>query len=351
MSIPFAVPAVPSLSQELREAARRKIDGKTKPLGSLGRLEDVAVRMAMIQNSLNPAVRASQLVVFAADHGVAREGVSAFPAAVTPQMVHNFLAGGAAINVLCRQGGIGLLVADLGVDADFAPHPLLVDAKVRRGSRNLAAERALSPDELAQALANGGRVFAERVAPQAVDIAAVGEMGIGNTTSASAIIACACRLSPREVTGRGTGIDDQRLALKVKVIEDALAKHRPDPSDGLDILGAVGGLEIAGMAGFILAAAAAGTPVVLDGLIATAAGLAAALIRPAVKDYLFSGHRSVEAGQAAALKLLGLEPLIDLGFRLGEGTGAALAIHLVDAACRVMCEMASFEEAGVSGKE
>lgn len=351
MSLTETVKSVKALNQGLKAAAQHKIDFKTKPLGALGRLEDIAVRMAMLQNRLDPQIKSSHLVVFAADHGVAMEGVSAFPAEVTPQMVHNFLQGGAAINVFCRQQGTSLLVADLGVNADFPDHPLLIDAKVRKGSRNFAKERAMTQAEVTQALENGIAIWRDRVAPTKPDIVAVGEMGIGNTSPAAAIIACATGKSPEQVTGRGTGIDDAHLARKIAIIKQALDLHQPNPADGIDILGAVGGLEIAGMAGFIIAAAADGVPVMLDGLIASSAGVAAALIQPLVKDYLFSGHRSVEVGQVAALEFLGLNPLVDLGMRLGEGTGAVLAIHFADAACRVMCEMASFEEAGVSNQE
>ena len=350
MTLNQTIAAVKPVDHSLAAAAQSRIDNKTKPLGSLGRLEDVAVRMSLLQRTLTPAISRKSLVVFAADHGVALEGVSAFPAEVTPQMVLNFLSGGAAINVLCRQQDIKLRVADMGVNADFAPHAWLIDAKVRKGSRNFLTERALSTTELEKALENGIKVWEDQVSADKPDIVAVGEMGIGNTSSASAIIACACGLQPEAVTGRGTGIDDARLQHKIGVIRRALELHKPSPRDGLDILSAVGGLEIAGMAGFMLAAAAKGIPTVLDGLIATAAGLCAALLCPTVKEYLFSGHRSVETGQAAALEFLGLAPLIDLGFRLGEGTGAAMAINMVDAACRIMTEMASFADAGVSGQ-
>jgi nicotinate-nucleotide--dimethylbenzimidazole phosphoribosyltransferase len=334
----------------LREAARHKMDFKTKPLGSLGRLEDAAVRLCQMQNSLEPALARRSLVVFAGDHGVAAAGVSAFPAEVTPQMVHNFLAGGAAINVLCRQQGISLRVADLGVNADFAPHPQLIDAKVRRGTRNFLVEPALTREETRQALEMGIMVFERHIAAGHPDIVAMGEMGIGNSSSAAALIAAVCGRTAAEVTGRGTGLDDAGLARKQAAVARALDLHRPDPANGLDLLSKVGGLEIAGMAGFALAAAAAGVPVVLDGLISTAAGLVAAVLCPAVSHWFFSGHRSVEIGQAIALERLGLVPLIDLDLRLGEGTGAALAINILDAACRIMVEMASFESAGVSGK-
>ncbi len=351
MKLETTISAIQPPDQSILADARHKIDFKTKPLGSLGRLEEAAVRLCQMQRSLTPAIKRKSLVVFAADHGVAREGVSAFPAEVTPQMVHNFLAGGAAINVLCRQADIELRVADMGVAADFPDHPQLIKAKVRKGTGNFLKEPAMSRSEAIAALEQGIAVFEQQMASNRPDIVAVGEMGIGNSSSAAAIIACISGKAVTEVTGRGTGVDDVGLKHKIEVITRALALHRPDPHDGLDVLSKVGGLEIAGIAGFTLAAAAHGIPVVLDGLISTAGGLIAAVLCPAVKDWLFSGHRSVELGQAVALQELGLIPLVDLGLRLGEGTGAALAIHFLDAAARIMSEMASFENAGVSNKE
>ncbi len=335
----------------LRPAAQRKIDNKTKPLGALGRLEDLAVRMSMIQDTLNPCLNHKALLVFAADHGVTEEGVSAFPSEVTGQMVANFLGGGAAINVLCRHNNIDLKVVDMGVDAGIEPHPLLHDRKVRRGTRNFALEPAMTSAEMIDALQNGMDVFEAENARRAIDIIGLGEMGIGNTTSATAIICAVTGLTPRRATGRGSGVDDKGVAHKSKIIANALRLHRPDPVDGFDLLCKIGGYEIAGMAGAALAAAAHKTAVVLDGLISTAAGLIAYLIDPTVGVYLIAGHRSVETAQSAALEYMHIDPLIDFNLRLGEGTGAALAIDVVDAACRIMREMASFDEAGVSGKK
>jgi nicotinate-nucleotide--dimethylbenzimidazole phosphoribosyltransferase len=286
--------------------------------------------------------------VFAADHGIAREGVSAFPAEVTPQMVLNFLAGGAAINVLCRHEGISLRVVDMGVDYDFSPRSGLIDKKIRKGTRNFLQEEALTAEEAKAALEAGMEVFRENILPGAPELTAVGEMGIGNTTSASAIIAAVTGKDPCEVTGRGTGIDEARWKHKVGLIEKALARHKPNPADGIDLLRKIGGLEIAGMAGFILASVSQGVPVVLDGLIATAGALIAWVFRPAIEGYLFAGHYSVEQGQKHALAKMRLTPILDLGLRLGEGTGAALAMNIVDASCKVMCEMASFEKAGIT---
>ncbi len=334
----------------LRPAAQKKIDGKTKPLGALGLLEELAVQAAVIQNRLDPVLTRKAMFVFAADHGIAEEGVSAFPAEVTGQMVENFLQGGAAINVLCRHHGIDLRVVDMGVNADLEDHPALIRKKVRRGTRNFAVEEAMTTEEVHQAVAGGMEVYLEEHARQRIDILGVGEMGIANTTSASAIISTITGISPAQATGRGTGIDDKGLEHKAKVMEKALRFHRPDPRDGFDILRKIGGFEIAGIVGAVLAAAAHGTVVVLDGLISTAAGLVAWCIQPDIGGYLISGHRSVEIAQQAALEKMELSPVVDFSMRLGEGTGAAMAIDTVDAACRIMREMASFEEAGVSKK-
>jgi nicotinate-nucleotide--dimethylbenzimidazole phosphoribosyltransferase len=335
----------------LLAAARQKIDSKTKPLGALGRLEDLAVQACLIQKTLSPQLENKALFVFAGDHGVAEEGISAYPSEVTAQMVANFLDGGAAINVLCRHHHIDMRIVDMGVNAEIAPHAKLVDKKVRRGTRNFALEPAMTREEAIQALEAGMACFLDLRNQKPIHLVGLGEMGIGNTTSAAAIISAATGISPHQATGRGTGIDDEGVRHKIKVIEKALAFHRPDSGDGLDLLGKVGGFEIAGIAGAALAAASNGTVVVLDGVISTAAGLIAHLIQPDIGGYLVSGHRSVEPAQQAALERMGLEPIIDLGMRLGEGTGAALAMNFVAAACRIMREMASFDEAGVSGKE
>ncbi|NNG02385.1 MAG: nicotinate-nucleotide--dimethylbenzimidazole phosphoribosyltransferase [Desulfobacteraceae bacterium] len=334
----------------LEPAAQYKIDNKTKPLGALGKLESVAVRMSLIQDRLDPALHRKALFVFAGDHGIAEEGVSAYPAEVTGQMVTNFLNGGAAINVLCRHHDIDLQVVDMGVNADFDDHPGLVKMKVRKGTRNFAIQDAMTPSETLTAVKNGMRVFSDEHEKSPIHIVGMGEMGIGNTTSASAVICAVTGISAREAAGRGTGVDDKGLEHKIEVIEKVLAFHTLDPSDGLEILQKIGGFEVAGIVGAVLTAASVGTAVVLDGLISTAAGLLAYQIRPDIGGYLFSGHKSVEIAQKAALDHMGLEPLIDFNMRLGEGTGAALAMDVVDAACRIMREMASFDEAGVSNK-
>jgi len=340
--------SVKAVDEGLRAAAVRKIDGKTKPLGALGMIENLAVSLALIQQNLSPRIERKAVFVFAADHGIAEEGVSAFPAEVTQQMVRNFLRGGAAINVLCRHHGIDLKIVDMGVNADLEPHPLLIAAKIRKGTRNFALEPAMTRFEARQALLTGARVFDEEFARAPISIVGLGEMGIANTTSASAIVCAVTGISPRAAAGRGTGLDDCGLEHKIKVLSKVLAMHEIDGRDGLEVLRTFGGFEIAGIAGAILAAAAKGCAVVLDGLISTAGGLIAGLLQPAVKGYLISGHRSVEVAQGAALNYLGLSPVVDFGMRLGEGTGAAMAIDVVAAAGCIMSEMASFEEAGVS---
>ena len=335
----------------IQAAAQAKIDNKTKPLGALGTLEALALQMCLVQQNLFPCIRQKALFVFAADHGITEEGVSAYPREVTRQMVDNFLAGGAAINVLCRHHGIDMKIVDMGVDADFAHHPDLIRKKVRRGTRNFVLEPAMTREEMFTALSHGMAVFLSSHARSPVDIVGLGEMGIGNTTSASAIIATVCGISPGRATGRGTGVDNKGLHHKTGVIEKALAFQKPDPRDGLDILQKVGGFEIAGIAGAVLAAASRGCAVVLDGLISTAAGLLAWKINPAVQGYLIAGHKSVEVAQQAALEHMGLCAVLDFNMRLGEGTGAALAMDTAEAACKIMCEMASFADAGVSGKK
>jgi len=350
-SLETLLSAIQPADETIRPAATKKIDFKTKPLGALGKIEQLAVQLSVIQNSLNPAVDKKQMFVFAGDHGVCEEGVSAFPSSVTEQMVLNFLSGGAAINVFCKQYGIDLAVVDMGVKADFDDHPLLIKQKVRKGSGNFAIERAMTREETMQAIENGAGTFLKMESAKGCDLVGMGEMGIGNTTAASAIISCATGLPVADVCGRGTGIDDKGLERKIEVIEKALAFHRPNPEDGLEILSKVGGLEIGGMCGAILAAASTKTCIVLDGLISTAAGLIAFLLCPEIKGYLISGHSSVEIGQRAALNMMGRTPVIDLDFRLGEGTGAAVTMNLVELACRVMREMASFEEAGVDEKK
>lgn len=339
------------VGQDLLPAAQHRIDNKTKPLGALGRLEELAIQMSCIQETLSPVIVKKSLFVFAADHGIVEEGVSAFPSEVTGQMVSNFLSGGAAINVLCRQHDIDMRVVDMGVNSTFEDHPALIRKKVRKGTRNFAREDAMTAGEVIDAVEHGMDVFLSATESRKIDIVGLGEMGIGNTTSASAIISLVTGISPEDATGRGTGLDDKGLVRKAEIIRKALSFHRLDKENGTEILRKIGGYEIAGIVGAVLAAASERTAVVLDGVISTAAGLLAYLLCPDVGDYLISGHKSQETAQTAALAHMDLVPIVDLNMRLGEGTGAALSIDIVDSACRIMCEMASFEDAGVSGKD
>lgn len=340
---------VPPDIDVMREAAARQ-DRLTKPAGSLGRLEELSVRLAGMTGRLDPPLAQRVVFTFAGDHGVTAEGVSAYPSEVTPQMVLNFLAGGAAINVLARQMGARVVVADFGVAADLPPHPELRAVKVRRGTGNIAREPAMSRDEAIAAVETGRRLFRDELA-KGLDVALTGDMGIGNTTCSAALICAFTGLAPRQVVGRGTGVDNDGLARKLAAVERALDLHRASLDDPLDALAAIGGLEVAGLVGVILEAACQRRPVIVDGFISGAAAMCAAAIAPGAKDYMIAAHRSQELGHAAALASLGLKPLLDLDLRLGEGTGAVLALPLLDAAVRLLNEMATFDEAGVSERD
>jgi nicotinate-nucleotide--dimethylbenzimidazole phosphoribosyltransferase len=322
----------------------------TKPRGSLGRLEELSIRLAGMRADPFPSVERKAVIVMAADHGVATEGVSAYPAEVTAQMVLNFLRGGAAINSLARQAGARVSVVDIGVASGFEAVPGLIRRKVMCGTRSLAKGPAMTRQEAEQALQVGVDVLSEEAA-RGLDLVATGDMGIGNTTPSSAIAAVLTGLPVTQVVGRGTGIDDKGLQRKIKVIEQALTINQPDPKEALDVLHKVGGLEIAGLAGVMIAAAARRIPIVVDGFISTAAAMIAAGLAPGVREYMISAHQSVETGHRAMVSHLGLAPLLDLNLRLGEGTGAALAFHLIEASTRILREMATFGEAGVSDKE
>jgi nicotinate-nucleotide--dimethylbenzimidazole phosphoribosyltransferase len=318
----------------------------TKPAGSLGRLEDAGIRLSAIARRCPPPVPAPATVaVFAGDHGVLAEGVSPWPQEVTAQMVANFSAGGAAVNVLARQVGATVVVVDVGVVAELPDLPGVRRCKVRPGTGNIAVEPAMHSEEAALALSVGASIADELVRGGARCLL-TGDMGIGNTTPSAALIAALTGRPAREVTGRGTGIDDVRLATKVSVVERAVA--RVGQADPLTLLTELGGLEIAALAGYVVAGAAAQVPVVLDGVIAGAAALVATAIAPVCGDYLFAGHRSSEPGASVALAHLGLDPLIDLGLRLGEGTGACLALPILQASARVLADMATFGSAGVT---
>jgi nicotinate-nucleotide--dimethylbenzimidazole phosphoribosyltransferase len=330
-----------------RDEAQRHLDNLTKPPGSLGRLEEIARRLAVLRGGA-PSVERPVIFTFAADHGVVAEGVSAYPQSVTGQMVENFLRGGAAVNVLARQAGARVVVADLGVAGPELHADGLVVRRLGAGTGNIACGPAMSRDQAQHAIDIGAEL-AERELDAGADLVATGEMGIGNTTAAAAITAAITGRDPAAVTGRGTGVDDATLAAKIDVVRRALDVNRPDPHDGIDVLARVGGFEIAGLAGVILAASARRVPVALDGFISGAAALAAVTISPDAREVLFAAHRSAERGHAAILEHLGLVAYLDLGMRLGEGTGAALFIHLARAAARVYGEMATFKSAGVDG--
>jgi nicotinate-nucleotide--dimethylbenzimidazole phosphoribosyltransferase len=334
------------LDRAAMASARRRLDDLTKPPGSLGRLEAVVVHLAGITGRVCPEVLPGTVVVAAADHGVVTEGVSAYPAEVTAQMVGNFLAGGAAINALAANAGLAVRVIDAGVRVDVED-PRLERRKVRRGTGNMVREPAMQRHEALATVAAGIAVAREEAAA-GCRLIVPGDMGIGNTTAASALLVALGGVPPSEAVGRGTGVDDAGLERKRRAVETAVALHRPDPLDPWDALAKVGGLEIALLAGLILGAAAHRIPVLLDGFISGAAALVACRAEPRVTHYLLAAHRSAEAGHRALLRALGLDPLLDLGMRLGEGSGAAAAAPLLAAACRFMRDMATFEEASVA---
>jgi len=331
------------------ELARTRQQQLTKPAGSLGRLEDIAVQIAGITRQALPRIQRKTVIIMAGDHGVTNEGVSAYPAAVTPQMVHNFLQGGAAINALAQYVGARIIVVDVGVAVDLS-HPNLLSRKVAFGTANMALEPAMTQAHMLEAIQVGIDVC-DAVLEQGVDLVATGDMGIGNTTASSAITAALLQTPVALVTGRGTGINDEQLAHKIRVIERALERNAPDTANPLDVLMKVGGLEIAGLVGVIVAAASRHIPVVIDGFISGAAALVAGELNPLIREYLLAGHTSVERGHRLILERLGLSPLLDLKLRLGEGTGAVLAMSIIEAALHAHCEMATFEEAGVSTRE
>jgi nicotinate-nucleotide--dimethylbenzimidazole phosphoribosyltransferase len=343
--------SIPAIDDDARQLARERQDRLTKPAGSLGRLEMLSVDLAGMTGRMDPPLGHRVVFTLAADHGVAAEGVSAYPREVTAQMVLNFLAGGAAVNVLARLVGARVVVADLGVDADLPDHPSLRSLKVRRGTDSITRGPAMSVDEAQQAIDHGRQLVLDEM-EHGLDVALTGDMGIGNTTASAALICAITGLDPQEVVGRGTGVDDAGLARKREAVRAALDVNAERISRGpLDALAAVGGLEIAGLVGVIIEAASQRKPVVIDGFISGAAALASARIAPGATGYMIASHRSQELGHAAALQQLGLKPLFDLDLRLGEGTGALLALPLLDAAVRTLNEMATFDEAGVSDRE
>lgn len=338
---------IPAPDEEIKQKALERLANQARPAGSLGVLEAISARLAAIAGTIDVSLKNKVIVTCAGDHGVVAEGVSLFPQEVTLQMVENFVNGGASINALGRHIDATVRVADLGVNHDFDPSLPIFHKKVRKGTSNMAAGPAMSREEAVCSLEAGIEIVNELFDEGRVDILGTGDMGIGNTTPSSAIIAAFSGIAVEKLTGRGTGIDDEGLKNKVRVIEKALSVNRPDPEDAIEVLSKVGGFEIGGLAGLVIGAASKGIPVVCDGLISTAGAMIACKLAPMAKEYLFASHRSVEAGHKYMHEWLGVEPLLDLGFRLGEGTGAALTIDLLDAATRILAEIKTFEEVNI----
>lgn len=353
--------AVPGPDTQAAAAARTRLDSLTKPRGSLGQMEDLLMRLAASTGTIYPVLEQRAVLLAAADHGVAAEGVSAYPQAVTTQMVHNYLSGGAAINALAAAAAARIILVDAGIIGDVPAHPALHRLGIRRGTGNIVREPAMHPDEARTALLAGAVIVEQEKKTPGLDLLALGEMGIGNTTAAAALTSAITGAHPSATVGRGTGIGDATLAHKCKMVELALARiagHRIGTArDGLTLLAELGGLEIAVLAGATLAAAARRIPVLLDGYITTSAALVAVSLAPNVQHHLIAAHRSAEPGHALALAHLGLTseqgagPLLQLDMRLGEGSGAALALPLLVSATRLMREMATFDQAGVSQRE
>ncbi len=343
------IAGVKPLDKRAMEEARIRQHSLTKPPGSLGQLETLSIQVAGIKGNPRPRITHKVIFTLAGDHGVTKEGVSAYPSEVTPQMIYNFLRGGAGINVLAKHIGGRVVVADLGVASALEPHPDLKIKKVGSGTRNMARGAAMSREEAIRCIEAGIELVEDEL-PKGMDILGTGDMGIGNTTPSSAITAAITGADVLGVTGRGTGLDDDGWERKVKMIEKTLDINRPDPKDAIDVLSKVGGFEIGGIAGVILAGARYRVPVVVDGFISGAAALIATTLSPRVKPYLIASHQSAEQGHRVLLEYLGLKPLLDLDLRLGEGTGAALGIFLVEASLKILDEMVTFAEAGISEK-
>jgi len=327
--------------------AQARQDVLTKPQGSLGRLEEISVKLAGIQARPIPQIKQKTIITMAGDHGVVAEKVGNWPQEVTAQMVYNFLAGGAGISVIARQVGARVVVVDMGVATELKPSPELLSRKVAAGTQNMARGPAMTEEQAVRSIETGIEIVAAEAA-KGLDIVGIGDMGIGNTMPSAAICSMVAGKPAAEVTGRGTGLTDEQLAHKVEVVEQAIRLNRPDPKRPLDVLAKVGGFEIGGLAGVMLGAAARRIPVVIDGFISGAAALIATALAPQLKDYLLAAHLSAEAGHRVMLDHMGLEPLLNLEMRLGEGTGAALGIFLAETSARILAEMSTFAEAGVS---
>ncbi len=346
------IDAIRPQDHDARAKAKARLDQLIIPHWALGRLMDLAMDLAGMSGSMHPVVTRKTIVTMAGDHGVAAEGVSKYPQEVTPQMVFGFVGGMAGISALSRLAGARVIVVDMGVAADLSSlvkAGKIVDKKIALGTANIAAGPAMSREQAIRAVEAGIEVV-EQLA-ETTDVFGTGDMGIANTTPSTAVVAALTGLPPAEVTGRGTGIDDGQFARKIAVVQKALASNRPDPNDALDVLAKVGGFEIGGIAGVVLGAASRQKPVVVDGFISTAGALLAQSLCPAASQYIIAAHRSAEQGHRAMHAHLEKEPLLDLGLRLGEGTGAALAMNLVEAAQRILTEVATFDEAHVSKAE
>ena len=351
MKLTEIIKQIQPLDQVSMQAARERQNQLTKPAGSLGRLEELSIQLAGIQRRTMPGIKDKAVIVMAGDHGVTAEGVSAYPQEVTPQMVLNFLGGGAAINVLARHAGARVVVVDMGVANDIpSADANLIRRRVGPGTMNLAQGPAMKREQAEESIQSGIEVALAEISKGA-DILGTGDMGIGNTTPSAAIACALMNVAAEKIAGRGTGVDDDGLKRKISVIENALAVNKPNPKDGLDVLSKVGGFEIGGLAGVMIGAASKHVPVMVDGFISTAAAMIAVTLAPECRQYLTSAHRSKENGHALMLEWLGIKPLLDFDLRLGEGTGAALGISMAEAACKVLSEMATFGEAGVSERE
>ncbi|MFH1823740.1 MAG: nicotinate-nucleotide--dimethylbenzimidazole phosphoribosyltransferase [Candidatus Firestonebacteria bacterium] len=338
---------IEGIDKESFKETQKRLDNLTKPLGSLGRLEEMAKYVVAITGKKNPTLKNKVIITMAGDHGVVEEKVSAYPKEVTPQMVYNFLKGGAGINVLARHIGAKVIVVDLGVASDLEKHPDLIIKKINYGTKNFAKGPAMTKEEAIKSIEAGLDIV---LSEKNIDIVGTGDMGIGNTTPSSAITSVFTKQKVEIVTGRGTGVDDKTFENKIKVIKKGIKLNKPNPKDALDVLSKVGGFEIGGLTGVILGGAMRKIPVVIDGFISGAAALIAVNISPKVREYLFASHVSVERGHKIALDYLGLKPILNLDLRLGEGTGAALAINIIDAGVKILNEMATFESAGVDEK-
>lgn len=346
MELAALIERIGPLDKQAMKEASLRLDRLTKPIGSLGKLESTVIQLAGITGETAPVITRQAVIVMAADHGVCEEGVSAYPAEVTPQMVLNFLSGGAAVNVLARHAGAEVVCVDIGVNADLS-HPSLRSNSIRKGTANMAHGPAMSRAEAIRAIEAGAALVGELHA-DGFRLFATGEMGIGNSTASAAILCALTGCDPAAAVGRGTGIDDERWRHKCEVVRRALAMNGPDPDDPLDVLAAVGGLEIAGLVGVILGASAHRSPVVVDGYIASSAALVAARIEPRTVPYMIASHLSQEPGHRMMLEEIGLSPMLYMDMRLGEGTGAALALPIIEAAGKLAREMATFESAGIS---